>query len=112
MLYETINRIEYSSYTIEMVIKDYNKCIKLNSNFCYAFFNRAYLKFENKNYIGAIEDYSIAINLSPSFAEAYLNRALILLILENNQQACKDFSKAGELGILTGYSLISKFCNK
>ena len=112
MLYQVIQKDESSTYTLEMVIKDYDKCIALNPNFAYAYFNRAYLKFQNENYIGAIEDYSEAINQSSSFAEAYLNRALILLILENNNQACKDLSKAGELGITKGYSLISKYCNK
>jgi len=112
MLYQIIQKDESSAYTLAMVIKDYDKCIELNPNFSYAYFNRAYLKFQNENYIGAIEDYSEAINQSPSFAEAYLNRALILLILENNEQACKDLSKAGELGITKGYSLISKYCNK
>ncbi len=111
MLYQIIQKDESSTYTLAMVIKDYDKCIELNPNFSYAYFNRAYLKFQNENYIGAIEDYSEAIKLSPSFAEAHLNRALILLILENNDQACKDLSKAGELGITKGYSLISKYCN-
>ncbi|MFB0924289.1 MAG: tetratricopeptide repeat protein [Vicingaceae bacterium] len=112
MLYQLINKSEESSYTLEMVIKDYDKCIELNPTFAYAYFNRAYLKFQNENYIGAIEDYSEAINQSPSFAEAHLNRALILLILENNDQACKDLSKAGELGMTKGYVLINKYCNK
>jgi tetratricopeptide (TPR) repeat protein len=94
-----------------MVVKAYNQCIALNPNFPYAFFNRAYLKFLEEDYIGAIEDYSSTIIISPSFAEAHLNRALILLILENYDQACKDLSKAGELGITKGYSLISKYCN-
>ena len=95
-----------------MVIKNYTQCIQLNPNFGYAYFNRAYLKFLNKDYVGAIEDYSSTIKLSPSFSEAYLNRALILLIFENYEQACKDLSKAGELGITKGYSLIGKYCNK
>ena len=84
MLYQTyINSDNNELYSIEQVIKGYDKCIELNPKFAYAYFNRAYLKFQNKNYIGAIDDYSEAINISPSFAEAYLNRALILLILEN-----------------------------
>ena len=113
MLYQTITQLEGSKlYSIEQVIKDYDKCIELNPKFAYAYFNRAYLKFQNKNYIGAINDFSEAINLSPTFAEAYLNRALILLILENNEQACTDLSKAGELGLTQGYSLINKYCNK
>ena len=111
MLYQIFKKDETSSYSLDMVIKDYDKCIALNPKFPYAYFNRAYLKFQNENYIGAIEDYSKAINLSPSLAEAYLNRALILLILENNEQACKDLSKAGELGITKGYSLIGKYCS-
>ena len=110
VLYQIMNKDETSNYSLNLVMKDYDKCIALNPQFAYAYFNRAYLKFQHKNYVGAIEDYSEAINLSPSFAEAYLNRALILLILENNEQACKDLSKASELGIAKGYSLIGKYC--
>ena len=113
MVYQTLNKIEVDTKrALEMVIKDYDKCIALNPTFAYAYFNRAYLKFQNEDYIGAIEDYSEAIKKSPSFSEAYLNRALILLILENNEQACKDLSKAGELGMTNGYALILKYCNK
>lgn len=112
MLYQIITKDETSNYSLDIVIKEYDKCITLNPKFTYAYFNRAYLKFLKENYIGAIEDYSKAISLSPSFAEAYFNRALILLILENNDQACKDLSKAGELGITKGYSLIGKYCSK
>jgi tetratricopeptide (TPR) repeat protein len=113
MLYQTINQIDDGNKnSLDLVIKNYNKCIELNPNYAYAYFNRAYIKFQKEDYIGAIEDYSEVINKSPSFAEAYLNRALILLIIENNEQACKDLSKAGELGIVKGYSLISKYCNK
>jgi hypothetical protein len=53
----------------------------------------------------------LAINANPSFAEAYFNRALILLVLENREQACKDLSKAGELGLLSAYDIIAKYCN-
>ena len=112
MVYQTIDQMETNNAgSFELVINDFDKCIELNPNFAYAYFNRAYLKFQKENYIGAIEDYSEVINISPSFAESYLNRALILLILDNNEQACKDLSKAGELGIIQGYSLISKYCN-
>jgi tetratricopeptide (TPR) repeat protein len=106
-----INETQHN-YSVERVIKDYDKCITENPNFCYAYFNRSNLKFKNANYIGAIEDLTEAINIAPDFSEAYLNRALILLILDNQEQACKDLSKAGELGIIKGYSLISKYCNK
>ena len=53
-LNEFINQSEESSYTLSMVIKDYDKCIELNPNFAYAYFNRAYLKFQNekKSFLG------------------------------------------------------------
>ena len=113
-MYLTINQLDdYDNKdALNLVISDYNKCIEINPNYSYAYFNRAYIKFQQEDYIGAIEDYSEVINKSSSFAEAYLNRALILLILDNKEQACKDLSKAGELGIEQGYSLIAKYCNQ
>jgi len=113
-IYLTINQVDTNDNkeALNLVINDYNKCIEINPNYTYAYFNRAYIKFQKEDYVGAIEDYSEVINKSSSFAEAYLNRALILLILDNKEQACKDLSKAGELGIEQGYSLISKYCNQ
>jgi len=109
---KSLNDTENSNYSMDMVINDYDKCLKENPNFGYAYFNRANLKCQKEDYIGAIEDYGNAINVSSTFSEAYLNRALILLILDNNEQACKDLSKAGELGNINVYDIIGKYCNK
>jgi tetratricopeptide (TPR) repeat protein len=108
---KSLNETENSNYSLDMVINDYDKCIKENPNFSFAYFNRANLKCQQENYIGAIEDYSEAIKVSSSFSEAYLNRALILLILDNKEQACIDLSKSGELGNTSVYDIIAKYCN-
>ena len=109
---KSLNETENSNYSLDMVINDYDKCLKENPNFSYAYFNRANLKCQKEDYIGAIEDYSEAIKVSNSFSEAYLNRALILLILDNKEQACMDLSKSGELGNVSVYDVIAKYCNQ
>jgi len=113
LLYKLIEETEKETvqYTLKMVLSDYAKCIKENPNFSFVYFNRGNLKFKDGKYLEAIDDYTASIKVNPNFAEAYFNRGLILLVLDNREQACKDFSKAGELGFLTSYDLIARYCN-
>jgi len=111
MFHLLLNEDENMSTKIDLIIKDYEKCMELNPKFTYAYFNKGMLEFQQSKYIEAIEDFSSAIYADATFAEAFLNRGLILLILNNNEQACKDLSSAGELGIPSVYQLINRYCN-
>ena len=78
-------------------------------DFVYAYYNRARLHFDLKDFPAAIADYTEAIKLYPEFAEAYFNRGIIHIFLGNNKEGIADLSKAGELGIANSYSIIKRF---
>jgi tetratricopeptide (TPR) repeat protein len=94
------------------VIEDYNKCIRLDPGFWYAYYNLANVKAATNDYIGAIKSFSQAIEIEPKFAESYYNRGLTYIYIQEKEKGCLDLSKAGELGIDRAYAAISKFCNK
>ncbi len=57
-----------------LVMQDYEKVLENSSEFVYAWYNRAYIRFLQKDYRSALEDFNRAIELSPDFAEAWYNR--------------------------------------
>lgn len=94
-------------YEYDLILRDYERVIQLNPNFAYAYFNRANMRCAQKDYRAALVDYDKAIERNPEFAEAYLNRGLTRLSL-GNKQGVDDLSKAGELGIVSAYSIIKR----
>lgn len=62
--------------------------------------------------MAAIEDYDKAVSLQADMAEAYYNKGLTLLLLKDNEAACPNLSKAGELGIISSYNMIKRYCTK
>jgi Tetratricopeptide repeat. len=96
------------SRTYDLIIKDYNKIIELEPGFTFAYFNRANLRFLQRDFRTAITDYAEAIRRNPDFAEAYFNRGLARLSQGDTQSGIADLSKAGELGIIEAYSIIRR----
>ncbi|MCP4552051.1 MAG: tetratricopeptide repeat protein [Bacteroidetes bacterium] len=105
---ETIQTAEYYSKAVD----DYNKVLKLDPGFSYAYYNRGYVKCVIGEYQRSIDDFSYAIREKPDFSEAYYNRGLILIYLNENKLGCSDLSKAGELGIQNAYSVMKRHCHK
>ncbi len=93
------------------IIKDYDKTIKLNSSFPFAYYNKAYVQCRLREYENALENFSIALEKQPDMAEAYFNRGLAKIYLDDIDGAAKDLSKAGELGINDAYNIIKRYCN-
>ena len=96
----------------EYVFRDLDEVISIAPNFVFAYFNKARLSFELKDYTAAIDNYSKAISNDPSFAEAYFNRGLIYVFLGDNDNGVSDLSKAGELGVVEAYNIIKRFREK
>ncbi len=94
----------------QKALSDFNKAIQLEPEFAVAYYNRAYVKCQLRDFNGAVKDYDNAIKSDPSFAEAYYNRGLFLLYMKEKLGACHDFSKAGELGLSESYAAIKKYC--
>ena len=58
----------------EEAMNDFNKTIKIDSNYTDAYNNRGYLYYLVGENGLALEDFNRAIKLDSNFAEAYLNR--------------------------------------
>ena len=93
------------------VIADYTKCLQINAQFPYAYFNLAYVKCKTRDYEGALADLNKAIEIEKDFAEAYFNRGLTKIYLDDVNGGAMDLSKAGELGIQDAYNIIKRYCN-
>ncbi len=64
-------------------LKFYNMAIKLNPNFVDAYFNRADLYKELKEYHKAIQDYNKILELDPKDKDCYNNRAIVYYLIKN-----------------------------
>jgi tetratricopeptide (TPR) repeat protein len=92
-------------------LADFTKALRLEPDFYFALYNRAYVKCLLNDFYGANFDYEQAIKQNPEFADAYFNNGFLLYYLNLKQAACENFSKAGELGIKEAFSIIKKNCN-
>ena len=98
--------------TYQEAINDYTMALSLDSNFTYAWYNRAKARIGINDFYGAIMDLTRAIACDPTFGEAYFNQGLVRIIMRENDDACVSLSKAGELGILEAYPVIKRYCDK
>ena len=92
-------------------LADFTKVLRLEPDFYFALYNRAYVKCLLHDFYDANYDYEQAIKQNPEFADAYFNNGFLLYYLNLKQAACENFSKAGELGIKDAFSIIKKNCN-
>ncbi|MDR0422948.1 MAG: tetratricopeptide repeat protein [Proteiniphilum sp.] len=101
---------EISTRTIEYeeILREYEKILRLDPRFLYAYYNRAGIYALEQDYRAAIADYTNAIELEPQFAEAYFNRGLARLSTGELHDGLDDLRKAGELGIVQSYSIIKR----
>ena len=92
----------------DAIIKDYERVLNIDSDFIFAYYNRAEILSIQKDYRGAISDYTEAINREPQFAEAFFNRGLARLSIGETITGLDDLRKAGELGVVEAYSIIKR----
>lgn len=77
-----------------LAILDYNKALKLNSDYSDAYYNRGIIYEESGNYDKALEDYNRAIKLNPSYIiDIYTNRGNTYLAKEAYDKAISDYDK-------------------
>jgi tetratricopeptide (TPR) repeat protein len=98
--------------TYDLVIRDYDRALSLDTGFYFVHYNRGYVNCKMGNYREAIRDFTLAIADNSSFAEAYFNRGLIYILQNERQMGCEDLSRAGELGILDSYKILKRYCNE
>lgn len=99
---------DQGSLEYDMILRDYDKVISLDPNFEYAYFNRGNVRCTQKDFKAALNDFNEAIRLRPDFADAYFNRGLVYVYLGDNEKGIADLSKAGELGVVSAYSVIKR----
>jgi hypothetical protein len=61
--------------------------------------------------MGAVLDLTSSIKLRSNFPEAYYIRGIIKHSLGQVNEGCLDLSRAGELGYMPSYKVISSYCN-
>ena len=82
----------------EGAMKDFNAAIEINDQLDQAWYHRANLKYNLRDYDGAYADYDRCIEINPSFADAYANRGNIKFERGDREGACQDWNIAKDLG--------------
>lgn len=78
-------------------IADYDRAIKQNPNYSYAFNNRGWSRFKNGDPAGALKDIRLARRKKPLNPYIYRNLGLIALSKGDREDACTQFRRALEL---------------
>ncbi len=78
----------------EHALKKHTETIKINPNYWRAYYNRALLKYDHKDFKGAVEDFNKVIELDPQNASAYYSRGNCRVNQSQYSKAIKDFTKA------------------
>ena len=94
-------------------IKDRTKIIQIEPS-SENLLQRAYIKYDIEDYVGAVNDCQEAIRLDKKNSQAYFVSGHIRLHhfgSKQKTQGCLELSKAGELGHDKAYDLIKEKCN-
>ncbi len=82
-------------------IEYYTKCYETDKSYYPAIINRGVVKYQNKDYKGAIKDYTLAIKITKyensTLAQAYGNRGVAKYFAGQLKSALKDFNKVFEI---------------
>ena len=95
-----------------LVLQDYNKCLEIDPEFVFARFNIANVYAKNGEIDKAIATYNQVLQQDKDIAEAYFNRGLLYIYTGQKALANADLSKAGELGIISAYNIIKRYCKE
>lgn len=93
----------------EMILRDYDQVILTSPDFAFAYYNKANILCNQRDFQAAMTYYQKAIEQEPDLAEAYYNRGLVEVFVGDNEAGLADLSKAGELGLYQAYNMISRF---
>jgi len=68
--------------------------IAQDDNSAAAYVSRGTVRYDSKDYQGAISDYNKALRIDPNYTDAYIHRGLVHYILKDYQRAISDYNKA------------------
>jgi tetratricopeptide (TPR) repeat protein len=101
---DTYNKIMYDT---RGAIQDFNKALKINPDYDFAYYNRAKVYNDLDLFHEAITDINRAIELNDN-SEYYLSRALIYKSLNKAEESLNDFNKSIELDPENGFAYINR----
>jgi tetratricopeptide (TPR) repeat protein len=81
----------------ELGLTEFDKAIQLNPSYALAYYNRAVLREEKGDKVGALDDYSKAIKFDQNNPKAYFNRYLIRESMGDHEAATNDLNRALQL---------------
>ncbi len=85
----------------EKAIEYYTKCYEMDKTYYRAILNRGTVRYNKKDYKGAIKDFSLTIKITKyeheTVAQAYGNRAVAKYFSGNLKGALKDYNKVFEI---------------
>lgn len=87
-------QMKYNANHYHEAIADFDKAIKINAQFFYAYHKRGDAKFALGNYEAAIADYDKVININDGVFNIYFDRGLAKSKLGDNEAAIADYDKA------------------
>ena len=88
------NAYYFGARDLERAMADYETCLRLNSEFALAYYNRGNGRRERGDRDGALADYSEAIRVDPEFAFAYGNRGALRVQAGDVAGALADYNQA------------------
>lgn len=91
-----------------LVLADLDRTIQLRPSMAVAHYNRGTQLARANDFQGAADAFSRAIELNPGFGEAYFNRGFVELSLGHRKAGIADMSRAGELGIVSAYTILKR----
>lgn len=100
-------KVDYS-----LVLEGYRKCLEIDPDFVFALFNTGNVYAKNGEIEKAIAAYTQVIRKDKDIAEAYFNRGLLYIYTGQKALANADLSKAGELGVISAYNIIKRYCKE
>ena len=89
---------------------DFSKTIELKPDFPEAYFHRARIWVDNKDYKSALADLDDYIELAPEDAVGYYERGRVKMFENNLKDACTDFTTSYQMGYKEAKSLIDDIC--
>ncbi|MBL0330655.1 MAG: tetratricopeptide repeat protein [Bacteroidetes bacterium] len=95
--------VKFEQKDYQGAIELFDKAIKLNPTFAYAYCNRGYAKIQLNDLKGARKDITKSLELYSGNSYAYKTFAQLLLAEKKQQEACVKLKKAIDLGYTEEY---------
>lgn len=97
-----------TSRTLALIMADLDRALELDPLMAVAHFNRGTILLRMGADADAIDAFTRAIEIEPSLGPAYFNRGYARFSRGNRDGAIADISRAGQLGIHSGYNLLKR----